>query len=83
MTTRRAIRKKAVKKFKVGDVVTWGQRRIAHKVIEIDSQGVWVDATSVGLIRYFVHFAPGNKREPGPPEHTDIPPDIDQMPEFA
>jgi hypothetical protein len=44
--TRRAVQKKLAKKFNVGDVVTWGNKRIAHRIVEVQSQGVVVDSTS-------------------------------------
>jgi uncharacterized protein YkvS len=57
----RAQRKKAKRKFKVGDVVTWESGTISHRVIEVQEHGVVVDATSAGYSRYFVAFD-GNAR---------------------
>lgn len=57
----RAQRKKAKRKFKVGDAVTWGTGAISHRVIEVQEHGVVVDATSAGYSRYFVAFD-GNTR---------------------
>lgn len=42
----RAGRKKARKSFAVGDVVTWGAGRIAHRVVEVTDRGVVIDVTS-------------------------------------
>ena len=64
-----AIQKKLAKKFKVGDVVTWGRKRIAHRIVEVRSMLVrlspnapigsaWMNPISViqlGLIRQEVH----------------------------
>ena len=44
--TRRAIQKKLAKKFQVGDVVIWGTKRIAHRIVEVQAHGVVVDSTS-------------------------------------
>jgi len=43
----RAQRKKAQKEFEVGDVVTWGEGTIAHRVIDVNPRGVVVDVTSM------------------------------------
>ena len=79
--TLRADRKKLSKKFKVGDVVTWGYGVIAHKVIRVTELGVWVDTSSQPVRglgnEHFVYFAPANGREPGPPRHFDGPADVD------
>lgn len=42
----RAQRKKAMKAFKVGDVVTWGDGLCSHRVVEVTVRGVVVDVTS-------------------------------------
>lgn len=42
----RAQRKKAWRKFKVGDVVTWGLGIVSHVIVEKLSHGVMVDVTS-------------------------------------
>ena len=55
----RADRKKMARKFKVGDVVTWGCGLARSEIIEIDHTGVYVkDETTK---RHFVPFAPGPK----------------------
>ncbi len=43
----RAERKKAQKEFDVGDVVTWGQGSVAHRVIDVNPRGVVVDVTAM------------------------------------
>lgn len=35
---RHAIEKKLAKKFKVGDIVTWGNKLIAHRVIDVQKR---------------------------------------------
>lgn len=85
MTTPHAIRKKLGKKFKVGDVVTWGHKFVAHRVVIVERDGVHVDATSSGFGELqpdgrrfvFVPFVPTgcSKGLKGPPEHTDMAPD--------
>jgi hypothetical protein len=42
----RAQCKKAMKAFKVGDVVTWGMGSMGHRVVEVTREGVVVDVTS-------------------------------------
>ena len=42
----RAQRKKAMRQFKPGDVVTWGTGTIAHRVVEVTREGVVIDVTS-------------------------------------
>jgi hypothetical protein len=64
-------------KFKIGDVVTWGFKRVAHRVIAVTEFGVVVDSTSSdfgaiddhGRRTMLIEFAPGSKsnRCPGPP----------------
>lgn len=41
-----AQRKRERRKFRVGDVVTWGQACVSHKVVEVTDKGVMVDVTS-------------------------------------
>lgn len=53
---KRAVRKKLKGKFKIGDVVTWGEGIWAHRIIEIEDNAVIVDATSDGFPRYRVEF---------------------------
>lgn len=88
MTTRRAIRKRMQKRFRVGDVVTWGHGLVSHRVIAVHANGVVVDTTSTGIGRsddlgrlvMLIEFAPGSHshRCPGPPRHSDLPPDRPQ-----
>jgi hypothetical protein len=61
MTSLRAARKKAIRTFKVGDLVTWGHGITSHRVIEVVPLGVFV-ASPPKHPRYFVPFDPG-KRE--------------------
>jgi hypothetical protein len=85
VATNRAVRKKLGKKFKVGDVVTWGLRVIAHRVVKLDAAGVFVDTTSAdigvrqkdGRLWMLVPFVPVRAYgyAEGPPEHTDMIPD--------
>lgn len=42
----RAERKKAMKQFNVGDVVTWGHGSISHRVVAVTERGVIVDVTA-------------------------------------
>lgn len=42
----RAERKKAQRIFKVGDVVTWGTGVVAHRVVRVAPEGLYVDVTS-------------------------------------
>jgi hypothetical protein len=84
--SRRAIQKKLIKKFKVGDVVTWGNKFVAHRVVEVRAQGVVVDSTSVeygkrqrdGRLFTFIPFVPIREygSDVGPPEHTDMKADM-------
>lgn len=71
--TRRAIRKKLMRKFKVGDQVTWGSGQVFHPVVEVTRMGVIVDASSIGWTnRLLVEFAPGasGRGHRGPPRHA-------------
>lgn len=84
---RRALRKKLARKFQVGDVVTWGRKHIAHCVVEVQAQGVLVDSTSAkfgkpqrdGRLFTFIPFIPARRHgmDIGPPEHTDMKPDVE------
>jgi len=84
--SRRAIQKKLAKKFKAGDVVTWGTKRVSHRVVEVQDHGVLVDSTSEqfgelqrdGRLFTFIPFVPVRKygRDIGPPEHTTMKPDV-------
>lgn len=83
---RRALQKKLAKKFNVGDVVTWGNKRIAHRIVEVQAQGVVVDTTSTkfglaqrdGRLFTFIPFVPVRKyrMDVGPPEHTAMKLDV-------
>ena len=57
----RAQRKKMMRQIKVGDVVTWGEAIIAHRVIATSMRGVVVDASSRGFPNYPVAWD-GNAR---------------------
>lgn len=48
----RAQRKKAMRQFKPGDVVTWGAGTVAHRVVEVCEDGVVVDVTSYSDDRF-------------------------------
>jgi len=84
-----AIRKKLAKKFKVGDVVTWGNKFIAHRVVEVRQRGVMVDSTSQrygarqrdGRLFTFIPFVPVRQygMDVGPPEHTNMKPDVERL----
>lgn len=74
--TRRAARKKLGRKFAVGDLVTWGNRSVSRRVLQVTSKGVIVDTTedgvgsrSGGRLTMLIEFAPGSRsrRCPGPP----------------
>lgn len=78
----RAEKKRERKRFKPGDVVTWGERVVSHRVLEVRADGLIVDASSQGprFARYFVAFD-GNARRAdnigrGPIEHSSEPPDV-------
>jgi hypothetical protein len=43
---KRAERKKLQKYFRVGDLVTWGSKRVARFVVEVRETGVMVDVSS-------------------------------------
>lgn len=58
--SKRAIRKKALRKFKVGDLVTWGLGLCAHKIIEVQALGVLVDG-GPKFPRLFVAFEAGKR----------------------
>jgi hypothetical protein len=61
------------RRFRVGDVVTWGNGSLAHEVVEVRPDGVVVDSTSSGSgeplgggkLATFVPFAQGSARERG------------------
>ncbi len=42
----RAQRKKAMRQFKVGDVVTFGRGTYAYRVVEVSREGVVIDVTA-------------------------------------
>jgi len=63
----RAQRKKMAKKFRVGDIVTWGNGSVNAKVDEVSSAGLYVNTVmSDGrpAPRYFVPFVPDTDMEP-------------------
>lgn len=64
----RALRKKLSRKIQVGDIVTWGLAVKSEKVVGIDADGVYVDASASGLSsRYFVSWEGGLRgKGPGP-----------------
>lgn len=43
---KRAERKREMKRFKVGDVVTWGNGALSHRVVEVNQRGVVIDVSS-------------------------------------
>ena len=62
----RALRKKLRNKIHVGDSVTWGLQRVSNVVLEVQDEGVVVDASDQGLGRYFVTWEGGERgRGPG------------------
>ena len=85
--SRHAVDNKLVKKFKVGDVVTWGNKRVAHRVVDVQKHGVFVDSTSAkfgerqrdGRLFTFIPFVPVRRygMDVGPPEHTALKPDVE------
>ena len=61
----RAQRKKNKRKFKVGDIVTWGLGVSHHPVLEVHDEGVVVDG-GPGFSRLFVTWEGGRPgRGPG------------------
>lgn len=58
--SKRAIRKKAIRKYKVGDLVTWGSGLCAYPIVEVQALGVVVNA-GPGFERYFVAFEEGKR----------------------
>ena len=81
---KRAQKKKLHKQFKVGDVVTWGIGRVAHRIIEMMDNGVVVDAASKGYPNLFVAFDGNNRSKSGrgPIFHSNFKPDTDIPREF-
>jgi len=57
----RAQRKKAVKQFKPGDVVTWGTGATWHRVVEVTKRGVIVDVTEADNVGYFGVLQPDGR----------------------
>lgn len=51
----RAGRKKAKKRFKPGDVVTWGTGTVAHVIVDVTDRGVVVDVTSQDRPQSHIH----------------------------
>lgn len=81
---KRALRKKMHKTFKVGDVITWGNGDISHRIIEVCEHGVIVDSTSSNyglpkdkILTLYVTFDKNNKNVSGrgPIRHSDDEPD--------
>lgn len=53
-----AERKKAMKQFKIGDIVTWGFGKYWFPVIEVNPRGCVVDVGAMGKIDPFIdHWA--------------------------
>lgn len=52
----RAQRKKLHRTFKVDDLVTWGGGLYDCRVLEVQQNGLIVDATAQGFPRHFVAF---------------------------
>jgi|SRR5579863_5073241 len=85
----RAERKKAQRQFKVGDIVTWGDGFIAHRVVEVRVEGVVVDVTSQTDAHFFADPQPDGRffllvsfdrnhrarSGRGPVRHSDMEPD--------
>lgn len=63
----RALRKKLRNKIDVGDTVTWGLQKVNNVVLEVQAEGVIVDATEQGFSRYFVTWE-GGRLGKGPGE---------------
>ena len=55
----RALRKKMIRKVKVGDVVTWGNRVSSCVVLEVHQHGVVVDAADQGFPSLLVSWDGG------------------------
>jgi hypothetical protein len=55
----RAVRKKMRRRFKVGNMVTWGLKVVANRVVEVTDDGLLVDASKDGCRnpRYFVAWS--------------------------
>lgn len=60
MPSKKAVRKKARRKFKVGDTVTWGLGASAHPIIEVQELGVLVNG-GPGYERLFIAFEAGKR----------------------
>lgn len=41
----RTMRKKMLRRFKIGDLVTWGRKVVANRVVEVLPEGLYVDAS--------------------------------------
>ena len=60
----RADRKKMAKKFRIGDIVTWGRGIIDAEVVEVSHDGLYVDTKledGTPAPRHFVPYVPGPK----------------------
>lgn len=49
----RAGLKREAKRFKVGDIVTWGNNLCSHPVVEVTRTGLFVDVTGEKDAEYF------------------------------
>ena len=56
-------------KIKVDDVITWGRKVYAHRVVAVNKSGVYVDASFAGFMDpYFVSYGePGFCKTEMPP----------------
>lgn len=60
----RAQRKKMAKKFRVGDIITWGSGAVDAEIVEVSADGVYVNThleDGSPAPRYFVPFVPRPK----------------------
>ena len=72
MSSQKSTRKKLAKKFKVGDIVTWGNKQTKHEVLEVTKDGVMVCGEpycKTILIPFVTEYRYGLAI--GPPEHLD------------
>ncbi len=73
---KRALRKKLRRKFKVGDVITWGRGVVSHRILKVLEHGVVVDATMAGFGHLYVAYDKNNTNPSGrgPIRHSDAKP---------
>lgn len=57
----RAGLKREARKFKVGDVVTWGNQSETDVVVEVTRTGLWVDVTGKKDAQYFAGRKVGDR----------------------